>query len=162
MPNKSNEQIGDGNFNQQIDAFKEDLGIIDEIYKAVLKSRKKNISGAGGKNFIDVNKKIELNINNSDERKEIKELFESIYDKISLVEKTFSNLDKGDQREIHIDIKDQYNERIRSFQSDTYKILRDLIKHYTPSDKTKNPRYNNLAKAFVLFFFDDCTIGRKE
>jgi len=162
MPNKTNKQIGSNNFNQQIEMFKEDLGIIDKIYKEVLKKSKSKISDIGNKDFTEVNKKIELNISEEKDRKEIKELLESIYEKVNLIEKTFSNLDKGDQREIIIDIREQYSERLKGFNGDVSKALRDLFKHYIPKEKTKNPKYNNMARAFVLFFFDDCTIGREK
>ncbi|MCK5149406.1 hypothetical protein KAJ87_00580 [Candidatus Pacearchaeota archaeon] len=161
MSSKTNEQIGNNNFNQQIEIFKEDLGIIDEIYKEVLKKSKLEISDIDKRDFIEVNKKIELNISEEKDRKEIKELIEFVYEKISLIEKTFSDLDKGDQREISIDIKEQYSERFKKFEGNVSNALRDLFKHYTPKEKTKNPKYNNLARAFVLFFFDDCTIGRE-
>lgn len=162
MPNKVNTQIGDRNINIQIEGFKEDLGIINEIYKKVLKESKKNISFKKDKKFLEVNKKIELNITNEQERKRIKELFESIYNKISLIEKTFSNLDSSDQREITIDISDRYSEKLIKPNSNAYSALNSLFTDYIPLEKRKDPKYNNLAKAFVLFFFEDCTLGRKE
>jgi len=162
MSNKFNRQIGDGNTNIQIESFQEDLGIISEIYKKVLKNSKKSLVMKKDHNFTTINKKIEFNISDSEEQKRIKKLFEDIYDKISIIEKTFSNLDPSQQRTITIDVGEQYQKFIKKNNSDMVQTLEDLFSHYTPKTKSKNPEYNILARAFVLFFFDDCTIGRKE
>lgn len=158
---KVNRQFGFGNTNIQLDIFKEDLGIIQEIYDNVLKQSKSTPISSDKLDFLKVEKKIELNISDVQERKRIKELFESIYDRISLIEKTFSDLDSMQQREIHIDICEQYHHLLKNNNQDVSITLNKLAEHYTPADKLKNPKYNNLARAFVLFFFDDCTIGRK-
>lgn len=162
MSNKSNRQIGDGNTNIQIETFQEDLGIIAEIYKSVLESPKQSLTMEKDHNFVAINKKIEFNISDPEERKRIKKLFEDIYDKINVIEKTFSELDPSQQRTITIDIGEQYQKFIKKNNSDMMQTLEDLFNHYTPKTKSKNPEYNLLARAFVLFFFDDCTIGRKE
>jgi hypothetical protein len=161
MSNKTNTQIGDRNWNIQISGFKEDLGIIDEIYKKILKKHKTKLYGVRKKDFVGVEEKIKLNIVGKDKQEELRELFRSIYDKISLIQQTFYNLDKGDQREIHIDIKERYSEILKESQGDVLLTLRKLSREYLPLDKLKNPKYTTLSKAFVLFFFDDCTIGRK-
>ncbi|MBU0894661.1 MAG: hypothetical protein KKB88_04420 [Nanoarchaeota archaeon] len=162
MSNKSNRQIGDGNTNIQIETFQEDLGIIAEIYKSVLESPKQSLTMKKDHNFVAINKKIEFNISDPEERKRIKKLFEDIYDKINVIEKTFSELDPSQQRTITIDVGEQYQKFIKKNNSDMMQTLEDLFNHYTPKTKSKNPEYNLLARAFVLFFFDDCTIGRKE
>lgn len=158
---KVNRQFGIGNTNIQLEVFKEDLGIIQEIYEKVLKQNKPSAISSDKFDFLEVEKKIELNIPEINERKRVRELFESIYDRISLIEKTFSDLDSIQQREIHIDICEQYHHLLKENNQDVSITLNKLAEHYTPSDKLKNPKYNNLARAFVLFFFDDCTIGRK-
>lgn len=162
MSNKSNRQIGDGNTNIQIEAFQEDLGIITEIYKRVLENSKQSLAMGKDHNFVAINKKIEFNIPYPEEQKRIKKLFEDIYDKINIIEKTFSELDPSQQRTITIDVGEQYQKFIKKNNSDMLQTLEDLFNHYTPKTKSKNPEYNLLARAFVLFFFDDCTIGRKE
>jgi hypothetical protein len=162
MSNKSNQQIGDGNTNIQIEAFQEDLGIIAEIYKKVLDSPKASLAMSRDNHFIEVNKKIEFNISDPNEQKRIKKLFEDIYDKISVIESTFSNLDPSQQRTITIDVGEQYHKFLKKNSSNMVETLEELFDHYTPKTKSKNPEYNILARAFVLFFFDDCTIGRKE
>jgi len=159
MFNKNNKQIGIGNINLQ--GFEEDLGIINEIYEMVLNKEKENLELSKDRDFLDINKKIELNIKNKLDRERIKKLFESIYDKISLIEKTISELDASQQRTLSIDIKEQYHLAMKETNQNVSDALDKMIKHYTPEQKSKNPSYNNLARAFVLFFFDDCTIGRK-
>ena len=162
MSNKENKQIGDGNTNIQIEAFQEDLGIIAEIYKKVLESPKATLTIPKDNHFLEVNKKIEFNISDPDEQARIKKLFEDIYDKINVIEKTFSNLDPSQQRTITIDVGEQYHKFLKKNNSNMIETLEELFDHYTPETKSKNPEYNLLARAFVLFFFDDCTIGRKE
>lgn len=162
MSNKTNSQVGDGNTNIQIEGFQEDLGIIAEIYKNVLENPKPSLSMEKDSDFVAINKKIELNITDPEEQESVKELFENVYDRINIIEKTFSELDPSQQRSITIDVKEQYRKSLKKNDSDMMQTLDDLINHYTPKSKSKNPDYNNLARAFVLFFFDDCTIGRKE
>ncbi len=162
MSNKSNIQIGEGNTNIQIETFQEDLGIIGEIYKKVLKSPKQSLAMKKDYNFLAINKKIEFNISDLGEQKRIKKLFEDIYDKINIIEKTFSELDSSQQRTIIIDVGEQYQKFIKKNNSNIVQTLEDLFNHYTAKTKSKNPEYNLLARAFVLFFFDDCTIGKKE
>ena len=146
MPNDNvNRQFGIGNTNVQLEIFKDDLGIIQEIYDQVLK-QSKNVPASSDKlDFLEIEKKIELNITDTNERKRVKELFESIYDRISLIEKTFSDLDSLQQREIHIDICEQYHHLLKDNNQDVSVTLNKLAEHYTPSDKLKNPKYNNLA-----------------
>lgn len=162
MSNKHNIQVGFGNKNIQIEAFKEDLGIIQEIYNQVISKQTKTPLKVEDKEFLEINQKIELNIPDADERERIKELFRSIYDKISIIEKTFSNLDPSQQRTITIDVREQYHKFLKKNNLNMIETLEELFDHYTPETKSKNPEYNLLARAFVLFFFDDCTIGKKK
>ena len=161
MSNKSNKQVGDNNTNIQIESFQEDLGIIEEIYRSVLENTKKSLNLDKDTDFLEINKKIEFNISDPDEQKRVKKLFEDIYDKINIIEKTFSSLDPSQQRIITIDIGEQYHKFIKKNNSNMMETLENLFEHYTPKTKSKNPEYNLLARSFVLFFFDDCTIGRK-
>lgn len=162
MYNKENQQIGNNNTNIQIEIFEEDLGIIKEIYNKVLEKSKNNLLLNHDNTFLEVNKKIEFNIPHVDEQKRIKKLFEDIYDKITLIEKTFSELDSSQQRIITIDLGEQYTRALKNNSQNMVSTLDELFDHYTPKLKSKNPEYNLLARAFVLFFFDDCTIGRKK
>ncbi|MER3329220.1 MAG: hypothetical protein RIF34_06535, partial [Candidatus Kapaibacterium sp.] len=40
-------------------------------------------------------------------------------------------------------------------------ILRGIFKIYVPDGQSNNPSYVNMAQAFVLLFFEDCTIFEK-
>ena len=162
MSNKENTQIGDNNTNIQNDiVIEEDLGVIQEIFDEVLENYKES-EDINEKDLIEVRKKIEINTETDQEKEQLRELIESSYDKIDLVEKAFSGLDRRDQRDIMLDIREKFNASLIDKDQNVLKTLRKLFELYSPSNKKRNPKYASITRAFVLFFFDDCTIGKKE
>ena len=158
MSNNSNRQIGNNNVN--IQGLEEDLGIISEIYSTILEKDKKNLEITDSRDFVEIEEKIKINIKGENERSKMKRLFEGIYNYIGMIEKTFSDLDSSKQRIITIDVMEQYRLAMKEYDNIS-RALDKMIEHYTPKHKSKNPEYNILSRAFVLFFFDDCTIGEK-
>ncbi len=162
MTNKFNFQDGNNNTNVQIDVFKDDLGAINKIYKNILNNNKRFVVLKKDLSHKKLNEKIHLNLTKDSEIEELYSLCEDIYDKIILIQETFEKLEIDEQKEITIDIKERYNKEMRDNSNNLLIVLRKLFEHYTPESKLKNCEWSNIARAFVLFFLDDCTIGKKK
>lgn len=135
--------------------------VIDDILTFVIDNIKKPGNTVKGKpeKLIKTRQKIERNFKKADERAEVKEYFTHSYTKINLIEEKYRLLDNNVQLEIHGYIFSVYKE-LKTNKSGI-EILRELFKHFLPTGKEKDPQYVSFAKAFVLFFFDDCTIFEK-
>jgi hypothetical protein len=133
-----------------------DLGIINEIFSYIIQNKQRHIYRH--KKDINVNEKISLNFKGHEET--IDNYYKNAYTYIGLVEEIFSNLHTSDQEDIHGDILYHY-ECLKEHCSDNYKVLHELILLYIPPIKKRDPAYSRMARAIVLFFFEDCTWGTK-
>lgn len=148
-------------YKELADTELKEMGIINEIFDyALLKIRL-----GGGKNFtfkagIHLNDKIILNFPNEREKKDIRDFFLQAYEKLALIQKIFQEIDPDLQKDCHAHIKDKYIEYKRS-KIASFDILQRLVRDFTPRGREDDSQYTNLSRAFVLFFFDDCTIFEK-
>lgn len=137
-------------------AEEQDFGIIDEIFKDVIKKLDANdyklISG-----HIKVKEKIEINFSNEEDRKRIQEYFKSAYTKIALIEKRIREEDPEIQNDLQGHVFGKYN-ILKDDGLNNMQILEGLFEQFIFAGKKNNPQYSNLTRAFILFFFDDCTI----
>lgn len=140
-------------YGQQI---QEDLGIIEDVFDYVLKNKKEKKFKKG--KFIDIIEKIEINFKGYED--EVNEYLRNAYEYRVLVEEVFTKLDSDDQEDMHGDIYDRYI-RLKRDKADNFDILLDLFKQYIPKHKISNPKYRRIARAIVIFFFEDCTWGKK-
>jgi hypothetical protein len=139
----------------------EDLGIISEIFDYVLDKLKTGI----GDDFNDtrnifVDDKIKLNFPDKEDAEDVSGYFKFAYQKIGLITAKYRMLDTEDQKDIAAFINLQYSKLKRS-KSSNVEILHELFDHFIPAARKSNPKYVALSQAFVLFFFDDCTIFEK-
>jgi hypothetical protein len=110
--------------------------------------------------LLKTEKKINRNFKKTNEKTEILDYCKFASEKIALIDKAFSNLNSQEQNDIHTYILSRYCEN-RKNGSDNLNNFYSLFKHFIPPDKLNNPTYENIAKSFVLFFFQDCTIFEK-
>ncbi|GAB6136872.1 hypothetical protein [Halanaerobaculum tunisiense] len=135
----------------------EDLGIIKDIFEYILNNKKEKEFKDG--EFVDIIKKIKLNFNDF-EQEDVYEYLKNAYEYIELIDEVFTNFNPSDQKDVHGDIRDRYI-RLRRKKDKTFDILLNLFDQYTPNSKESNPKYKRIARAIVLFFFEDCTWGEK-
>ena len=149
-------------FNNEIE--QEDYGVIETIFDYVLEKVDERIdnneSSLSRDKLLHINDKINLNFTNEGERKNVQEYFTHLFLKISFVENAFASLSSDDQSDIHFYILNSYNKLKRKLKT-PIEILETLSEIFIPKNQIKNPNYQSIAQAIVLFFFDDCTIFEK-
>lgn len=141
-------------------------GIIDEIFELVISKEGNNthIEKALPEKLLKAEKKIKRNFKKTNEINEVSTYFKYAYSKVYLIEEAYKNIgiERGTdvQNNIHSHIFGVYKD-LQNAHSNNLDILKALFKFFTPEGKAKDPLYDNIAKGFVLFFFDDCTIFEK-
>lgn len=136
-----------------------DFGIIDEIFKSVIKDLASSDLKTD-REHVNLSKKIEINFKDGEERERVQEYFKYAYTKIALIEKRIQEENLEVQNDLHGHVFQRYN-TLKDEGFDNIKILEDLFLQFVIPDKKDNAEYSNLTRAFILFFFDDCTIFEK-
>lgn len=158
--NSQNFQAGrDINFNLSAEADKRDFGIINEIFKSVVQQLQDS-EYRPDKKYVNLNKKIEINFSSKEDRERVQQYFKYAYTKVSLIEKRIQEEDSEIQSDLHGHVFNGYNV-LKDRGLNNTEILEELFKQFIISGKEDNAEYSNLTRAFVLFFFDDCTIFEK-
>lgn len=149
-------------YNNFVDQERVDQGVIQDIFKYVIENCHNNelIEKARPEALLKTQKKINKNFKGAKDRQEIIQYCKLTSGKISLIEKAFSNLDSQEQNDVHTYILSRYNENKRE-GLDNLNNFFSLFKRFIPPQKSSDPTYENIAKSFVLFFFQDCTIFEK-
>lgn len=149
----------DINLVQAAQAEQRDFGIIDEIFKSVIRQLQEGEHDLN-RDHTNLNKKIEINFGSKEERERIQQYFKYAYTKVALLEKRMREEDSETQKSLHSHIFAKYN-ALKDKGSSSMKILEELCEQFIIPGKKDNPEYTEIARAFVLFFFDDCTIFEK-
>ncbi len=136
-----------------------DFGIIDEIFKSVIKNLGSSESQPD-KEYINLSKKIEINFKDKEERRRVQGYFKYAYTKIALIEKRIQEEDPEVQNDLHGHLFQRYNS-LKDGGLNNLQILEELFSQFIIPGKKDNAEYTNLTRAFILFFFDDCTIFEK-
>jgi hypothetical protein len=158
--NSTNFQVGrDATFIQIAKTDEKDFGIIDEIFKSVIKSLGSSES-LPDKGHINLSKKIEINFKDEEERRRVQKYFKYAYTKIALIEKRIQEEDSEVQNDLHGHLFQRYNS-LKDRGLNSLQILEELFSQFIIPDKKDNAEYTNLTRSFILFFFDDCTIFEK-
>lgn len=110
--------------------------------------------------LIGINEKIVLNFKDENERQSVRDIHERVFAKTDLIDSNLSVKKAEDIDAIQQCIHDVYNE-LKAKNKEPFEILIDMFKLFIPKDKTTDPHYRLAVKAFVLYFFDDCTIFEK-
>jgi hypothetical protein len=133
--------------------------VINEIFEGViahLRDGKERIN----KERINLEDKIKLNFKDESDREAVRKYFLYALTKVDLVEQRIRQEDGDIQNDLHSHMFNKYYE-LKLRNSTNILILHQLFEMFVPARKEKSPVYLNLARAFVLFFFDDCTIFEK-
>lgn len=90
---------------------------------------------------------------------EVRQYFTNSFSRKNSIEKYMSSLDSDLQQDLESQIFAKYSELKRSLEG--VELLSSLFSFYIPEAKKKDPTYTNMAQAYVLLFFEDCTIFEK-
>lgn len=133
--------------------------IIDEIFDHVIHVLK-GYTGNPSRDQIKLEEKIQLNFTNLEEQKAVQTYFNYALTKVKLIEERISVEEVDVQQDLQEHVFGKYYE-LKTKGLTNMDILHNLIAEFTPVGKDKDPQYTGLARAFVLFHFDDCTIFEK-
>jgi hypothetical protein len=135
--------------------------VVEEILSYVITnvSKQGNLAKGLPEKLVKASAKINKNFLKSKEKEEVRQHFTYSYVNIALIEEKYRELDNNLQLDIHSHIYSVYQDMKNT--KPNIEILRDLFKFFLPPGKEMNSQYVNISKAFVLFFFDDCTIFEK-
>src|SRR3989344_5369351 len=158
--NSTNIQAGrDVMFVQVAKSDEKDFGIIDEIFKNVIKDLQSSDQQTD-REHVNLSEKIEINFKNDEDRERVKNYFKYALTKISLIEKRIQEENTEIQNDLSGHVFQRYN-AIKDRGLRNIEILEQLFSQFIIPDKKDNSEYSNLTRAFILFFFDDCTIFEK-
>ena len=158
--NSQNLQAGRDLFYIEVsESDQKDFGIIDEIFNNVIKDLQSNDHQAD-REHVNLSKKIEINFSDESDRQRVREYFKYAYTKVALIEKRIREEEAETQKGLHSHIFGKYN-ALKDAKLSNIDILEELCKQFVITGKENNPDYTEIARAFVLFFFDDCTIFEK-
>lgn len=136
-----------------------DFGIIDEIFKNVIKDLQSS-DRQTNREHVDLLNKIEINFKSDEDRVRVKNYFKYALTKISLIEKRIQEENTEIQNDLNGHVFQRYN-ALKDQGLSNIDILEQLFSQFIIPEKNDNPEYCSLTRAFILFFFDDCTIFEK-
>ena len=156
----NNSSIGDTNiFLNDLKEDTADLLVVDGIFNDVIK-KIKNDQIIIDTTHLSLNEKIKLNFINEADQQAVKRYCEYALIKISLIERRLQEEDSETQKDIQSYVFEKYT-KLKQEKTSNLDILHSLFDYFILVDKKNDARYIHLAKAFILFFFDDCTIFEK-
>ncbi|MDD2516351.1 MAG: hypothetical protein PHF26_03995 [Candidatus Gracilibacteria bacterium] len=138
----------------------QELTILDYIFEDILKIIKNNTDDYSYSTSIDLDKKIKINFSSKNDQDEVRDYLKYALSKLKLVNDRMAIEESSNQDDIHSYIVSLYQKHKRSGETNI-EILVSLFDDILPKTKKNDIHYQNLSKAFVLFFFDDCTIFEK-
>jgi len=174
------QQGGDSSINQQagrdlynyLNEYKEDIGIIEEIFEHIINNKKtilENINPENTDGFVELDEKISINFTD-----ESTKIIEEKFHKAKLVHKKtlvgdfikLSAETRSDEVEYLLDQIQNYYREVRkvldiSTPIKEYMVLYDMSKKILPASKVKNPIYLNNAFAIIYYYFEMCFFGKK-
>lgn len=155
----NNSHIGDIVYFNQLQEETDDLVIVNKIFKSVIE-KIENKEYTVDNQHLNLDDKIKLNFTDSDERNAIVKYCNFAFTKISLIERRLQEEDSETQKDIQSYIFGRYF-KLKSEKKSNIDIMHSLFDIFVPKDQKNDEKYIHLAKAFVLFFFEDCTIFEK-
>ncbi len=154
-----NSNITQNIYQQNANEELQEMTIIDEIFDYALDNLS-NHKEYKNKGQLDFREKIKLNFTDKSERLSIIKLFYFAFAKMSILQDKIESLSNDQQNDLSSHIQGYYDEF--KMVCNNYEILHNLFKVFTPKNKENNPSYTNLSRAFVLMFFEDCSIFETE
>lgn len=110
---------------------------------------------------IKIREKIKLNFTEEQDQIEVEKYFNQAFTRTRLVEERLQTLEPQKQSDIETHISQKYSEFKRNCKTNM-EILDKLFDFFTPSKKKIDSIYAGAVRAFVLLFFEDCTIFEKK
>ena len=169
MSNTQKQSSGKGSVNNQAGhdliinynslTEEKDFGIIDEIFNSVIANLEQS-DERQDQEQIETEEKIKLNFQNENDQELVREYFRMALKKVVLIQNRIQLEDSEIQNDLHSHVLGKY----RVFKNsglDNISIMEALFEDFILPGKRDNPQYTHIAKAFVLFFFEDCTIFEK-
>lgn len=140
----------------------EDMGIIAVIFSYVSDNITACLNYDNSqppKDWVKTSEKIKINFA-GDERTVVADYYRNALPKVRMIEDYFQTLDNENQADLHNHMCGIYNTNKMNGLS-TIKNLHSLFNEVVPIGQKMDAHYTNMAKALVLFFFEDCTIFEK-
>jgi hypothetical protein len=142
-----------------------DLGVLGEIIEYVLEEKIPENFRIGYAEALshetELQVKIPLNTENEEDTDDLHDMFVNHWSMIMNVAKYLGDIeDQGKVIRLREYIKSQY----RTIKVESINIIQTFDKlpfSVLPKEKASNPDYNVTAKAIVLYFFEQCDIGKK-
>jgi|GEM_PF-2323535 len=139
---------------------KYEFSIVDTIFRNIINNNNDGRTYRYKEN-IKLEKKIKINFPNKEVQKIVSQHFRYAFIKYKRIEERMQQESPETQNDLHADILSMYRNFLKYGKSGE-DLLNALFEYYTPKEYAKNESYRNLAKAYVLFFFEDCTIFEQE
>lgn len=149
----------------EVQSLEHDLGILGEIIEYVLEEKVPTEFLGGYAEALshetELQVKIPLNTENEEDAYDLHDMFLNHWGMIMNVAKYLGDIeDQGKVIRLREYIKSQY----RSIKMESVSIIQAFDRlpfSVLPREKASNPDYNVIAKAIVLYFFEQCDIGKK-
>lgn len=138
----------------------QEVTILDEIFEDILKTIKGKQADYSYTTSINLDEKIQINFSSDEEREEVKEYLKYALSKLKLIEDRMAIEESSNQDDIHAFVVGLYRKYKKSGKTNMENLIA-LFDDVLPKSKKNDIHYQNLAKALILFFFDDCTIFEK-
>jgi hypothetical protein len=148
-------------FASEMQGITTDIEVYRDLFEYVLQKSVSSSRSTTSFEFLETSKKIELNFVDSSDCEHVQTFFSQTFDRISAIEAYFQTLDANQQLDITSQVYDSYVSH-KTDGKGSMQILMALFEEYTPQDKRGDPAYHRAAKAFVLMFFEDCSIFEKK
>jgi hypothetical protein len=158
-PNHGNQIIATNVYIQSEVESTDEIVIIDEIFSYVLATLK-GYDGTNANGYLHLEEKIKLNFINEADREAVERYFKFALTKVRLIEQRVQEAEPEIQNDLQGHVFGKYYE-LKSKKMSNVDILHELFNIFVPKHKERNSQYVNLAKAFVLFYFEDCSIFEK-
>ena len=142
------------------------VSIIDNIIKNVVETI--NLEELELENtdntVVGFSDKVKINFSDTEDQDQVIAFYRDALQEIVLIEKRIQQENNSYQRAITQTIRLEYNE-LRKSESNNMNILLSLIDKFYNANNIEEEFLEicrNVTIAFVLFFFDDCTIFKKK
>lgn len=151
-------QSNNGVLNIAAQQEKEDFSILENIYISIFDQGIPEEIYEDG--YLELGAKIKLNFSTTEDRDTVSDYFKYAYPKILAVESWIVVAGRDKENDLRGFILNKY--RLLKVQDiSSYKILEDLFSQFKIPEKKHDLAYDQMARALVLFFFEDCTIFKK-
>ena len=138
----------------------QDLTIINEIFDYVLK-KIQDSEPSKIDEHLNIKDKIKLNFNKTQDQDSVSQYFNLALPKINLIQKRLAEEPSEIQNDIQAHIFEMYYKLKSTGTLKNINILHELFAKFIPKNKKNDPSYSQVARSFVLFFFEDCSIFEK-